>query len=212
MKVRSLCCQLFAVFTLWLGAAVPAMAHPGHPHGTEEVDEFEKSAFTAAVQHPFTGVDHALAALAVGAIAFAGRCRLGSRSATAFLLSLSGGLALGRAGLTLPGMEQGLAASVILAGVALAGFNRVKAPVILAVGALVGLWHGVAHGSEMAVSVNTWAYGAGMVAGSALLVALGAAMAYGFTTLSKHPLPLFERVAGASFSLAGLWLLAGTFP
>ena len=70
----------FLVVIIALGFSAEAWAHPGHPHPVEEVDEFDDEAFMSALVHPFTGLDHLVVMLAVGAASFLSRRLLGTCS------------------------------------------------------------------------------------------------------------------------------------
>jgi urease accessory protein len=123
--------------------------------------------------HPFGGLDHVLAMVAVGAFA----AHLGGRARwlvpASFVLMMATAGLLGMAGFGLPFVEAGIALSVIVLGTALA--FRLRLPVAAAM-ALVGIFavfHGHAHGTEMPETVAGLAYGLGFVAATALLHAAG---------------------------------------
>jgi urease accessory protein len=153
---------LIAILTLL--SATPAFAHAGH-------------GITSGFLHPFLGWDHNVAMLAVGAWG----ATLGARAVwavpLAFVSAMIVGGVVGMSGIELPYVETIILASVIvLAGFAVA---RVKMPVwsgIMIVG-LFALAHGFAHGSEMPALANAWIYGAGFVAATSLIHALGAVAA-----------------------------------
>ncbi len=141
-------------------AALPlvAAAHPGHG---------EASSFAQGFAHPFTGVDHLLAMLAVGvwsALVFERRAWLLPLTFAAMLLAgaLWGVQPLGW-------VEPAIAASLLCVGLLVA--TGLALP--LALGALLvggfALAHGAAHGSELAHGPAF----AGMVLASALLHAAG---------------------------------------
>src|SRR5262249_38289281 len=117
-----------------------AFAHPaiGDAHG-----------FVQGLAHPLGGFDHILAMVAVGVFAW----QLGGRALwavpTTFVLVMALGGILGITGVAVPGVEIGIAASVIVLG-AIVAF-RVKASVALAMGvvAVFAIFHGHAHGTEM---------------------------------------------------------------
>jgi urease accessory protein len=149
------------IATLAVLSATPAFAHAGH-------------GIQSGFMHPFLGWDHLLAMLAVGAWG----ATLGARAIwavpAAFVGMMVVGGALGMAGINLPFVEIMIFAS----GFVLAGFvaARVKMPVwtgMVIVG-LFALAHGHAHGAEMPELVNPWVYGAGFVAATSLIHALGA--------------------------------------
>ncbi|MGR4068525.1 HupE/UreJ family protein [Billgrantia sp. C5P2] len=130
-----------------------AMAHPGHehPHG----------GVVAGLSHPLLGFDHLLAMLAVGLWSL--------RQSRAFSLAApllaAGGMLLGAglawAGFALPGVEFGIAMTVLLAGVMIAALVKVPAAIGAGVVVLFMLFHGHAHGSEMPHGASMLAYLAG---------------------------------------------------
>ncbi|GAB7530700.1 HupE/UreJ family protein [Pseudomonas sp. 3A(2025)] len=172
-----------------------AFAHPGH----------SDNGLIAGLGHPLGGLDHLLAMLAVGLWAAqqsgAARWALPVTFVGALLV---GGL-LGFAGLQLPALESGIAASVLALGLAVA--LAVRPPLVLAViaTAIFALFHGVAHGLELPEMSSAWSYAAGFVAATAALHAAGYAVV---RYLPQAAAPLV-RVAGAASAMAGAWLLAG---
>ena len=156
--------------TLSLLSATPAFAHAGHGIGS-------------GFMHPFLGWDHLLAMLAVGAWG----ATLGTRAVWAVpaafvaMMIVGGGLAM--TGVNLPFVEvMILASGFVLAGFAIA---RVKMPLWsgMAIVGLFALAHGHAHGAEMPALANAWIYGAGFVAATSLIHALGAIAAFGVMKL-----------------------------
>lgn len=129
--------------------------------------------FAVGFIHPFTGLDHLAAMVAVGLwAALAAPQRVWSLPA-AFMAVMALGAALGVAGVPLPDMETGIAASVLLLGGLLTTMARL--PLVSAV-ALVGLFallHGFAHGREMAADVDFAVYAAGFVAATGMLHLFG---------------------------------------
>lgn len=140
-------------------AAAPALllvaglsvAHPGH-------DAAHGGGFAAGLTHPLLGLDHLLAMFAVGlwSLRQARSLRL-----MAPVLAI-GGMLLGAtfswAGLQLPGVEFGIAMSVLLAGVLVAALARVPAVLGGAAVMLFMIFHGHAHGGEMPHGVSALAY------------------------------------------------------
>ncbi|MEY9558552.1 HupE/UreJ family protein [Sinorhizobium fredii] len=121
-------------------AALPcqALAHSGdHFHGVE-----------SGFLHPFSGLDHLLALVAVGLIA----ARLGGsalwRLPLAFVSAMVSGAAYALTGVTVPLVETAIITSVVLLGAAL--IANANMPVALAVtgAATFGFFHGFAHGTE----------------------------------------------------------------
>ena len=147
--------RIALVATLTLLSASPAFAHAGH-------------GITSGFLHPFLGWDHLAAMLGTRAI---------WAVPVAFVSMMIVGGGLGMAGFALPFAETMILASVLV----LAGFvvARVKMPLWsgMAVAGLFALAHGFAHGAEMPALANAWVYGAGFVAATALIHALGAVAA-----------------------------------
>ena len=175
---------------LILFSCAEALAHPGHPHPPEEVDEFDVEAFFSSAVHPFTGLDHLLTMLAVGALACARR--LGA-AGLAFVGAVGAGFATG-----LASPAWLLAVSLILAGWFLWKGPPLAKPWIWVAVATIGFLHGGAHASGM----TGLAAGMGLCAGTMAGVCLGGAAALGLRALS----PVTLRFAGASLALIGLLL------
>lgn len=166
------------------------------------------SGFPHGFGHPISGLDHILAMVTVGLLAF----QLGGRALwlvpAAFVGLMAVGGALGLAGVGMPFVELGIAASVIVLGAAVA--LNLRAPVAAAA-ALVGffaLFHGHAHGTEMPEDAGGLAYALGFSLATALLHAAGIAAGFGLGRLAGRT-PLLMRGAGALVSLAGVGILAG---
>lgn len=182
----------------------PAWAHPHHVHapGLEH-------GLAAGFFHPLLGLDHLLAMFAVGLLA----AQLGGRAIwvlpAAFLgLMLVGG-GLGMVGLGLPGLEIGIAVSVVALGVALAAGK--KYPLVAAAVAvgLFGVMHGHAHGMEMLGMTAPVLYGIGLFTATAGLHLTGLGLGLMFLHLQRDPYII--RVSGAAISLAGLLILLKPF-
>jgi urease accessory protein len=169
-----------------------AQAHPGH--GPAD--------FATGLIHPFTGLDHLLAMVAVGlwAAQLGGRARwlLPGTFVAAMLLGAIGGIA----GLPPAGAEWGILASVFILGLALAAALRPPLWIGLAAVAAAGGCHGIAHGAEMPPGAASLEFLAGMVAATALLHALGV----GAGTLATRQGRLL-RWAGAGVIAGGFGLL-----
>jgi len=190
MKVRTAVRAGAAV--LGLLVAWGAEAHPLHDAG----------GWVAGFAHPFLGWDHLLAMIAVGLWA----AQLGGRALwilpATFVSVMVCGALLAVAGLALPHVESGIAASLLALGLLVAFAARLP----LAVGAaLVGafaLFHGHAHGSELPAMTSAWAFGAGFVVATALLHLVGIG-------IGRSARAQAVRIAGGSLALFGLSLLTG---
>lgn len=171
-------------------AAPAAFAHTFGAHGAD---------FAEGLAHPFLGLDHLLAMLAVGGWA----AQLGGaalwRVPLAFLAAMAGGALLADAFAGAAWLEAGVAASVLALGALVA--LRLRLPgwaAMLAVG-LFASFHGFAHGLEMPQAASPWAYGLGFLTATAGLQGLGLALGrFGWAA----------RVGGVAIAAAGLVLLA----
>lgn len=145
-----------------------AHAHPGHAGHEGDIDW--------GLAHPFTGIDHLLAALAVGL--WAGLRTGASRflPLAIFLgsaaLGMMGGLATG----AFTGLETALAATVLLCGSSLAGGFRMSGPLACSVAAACAFVHGWAHGAEAPATGSAIAL-VGVAIGTAAICAIGLGVA-----------------------------------
>lgn len=169
----------------------------------------ETGGFAHGFMHPVLGLDHVLAMVMVGVLAW----QMGGKATwlvpASFVLVMALGGALGAAGIAIPFVETGIALSIVVFGVIVA--LGVKAPVAVAM-ALVGLFavfHGHAHGSEMPETVAGLAYAAGFMAATALLHALGVGAGVGLGKLGERHGPAIVRIAGGMVAAAGLGILTG---
>ncbi|PWC36075.1 HupE/UreJ family protein [Azospirillum sp. TSO35-2] len=147
--------------------ALPAAAHPGHA---------ADAMFLQGFLHPLSGIDHLLTMVAVGVWAAQNGGRAVWLLPAAFVAMLAGGAALGMAGVELPAVEAGIAASVAVLGLLVALNKRV--PVIAGM-ALVGAFavlHGHAHGAEMPEAAQPLLYGLGFIVSTVLLHGVGIAI------------------------------------
>jgi urease accessory protein len=175
--------------------AGPALAHTGvgAVHG-----------FGAGLLHPLFGVDHVLAMVAVGLWAglTGGRARFAYPLAFVGMMVLSG--LWGMSGAALPGVEIGIAVSVVVLGLAIA----LRATPPLAAGAaacaIFAIFHGHAHGAELPQGSSGLGYALGFVLATAALHGAG----LGLAGLLAARAPLLARVAGGGLALAGVAILA----
>jgi len=178
-----------------LALAGTASAHPGHDtHG-----------LLAGLEHPL-GADHLLAMLAVGvwsAVAFKGAQR--ALGPLAFLVAMSIGATLGVAGLGVPFVESSIAASVVLMGAMLVFARRLSPPVGLALVAVAGALHGIAHGAEIPAGSGFASYAAGFLLTTTLLHVVGLATGMRLARARDGLL----RIAGSSLAAVGVLMLVG---
>jgi urease accessory protein len=162
--------------------------------------------FAWGFAHPFGGIDHILAMVTVGILAW----QLGGRALAlvpaTFVLVMAAGAALGMARLPLPLVEIGITISVIVLG-GMVAFTR-NAPIAIAVGlvGLFALFHGHAHGTEMALNTDAGAYAAGFILATALLHVAGIALGCAMGRIADNRAAY--RLGGSLVALAGLALLS----
>ena len=192
MLARSLAAAILLIPTA-------AFAHTGHGDGHGLVHGFA---------HPLGGLDHILAMVTVGLFAW----QLGGRALwlvpASFVLMMAAGGAAGMAGIPMPLVEFGIAASVIVLGTIVA--IGIKTPVAVAMG-LVGafaIFHGYAHGAEMPVDASGVSYAAGFVLATALLHATGIALGMGIGRLSNVYGRVGYQVSGGLVAAIGALILA----
>jgi len=184
--------RILTLSGLMLACSVPAFAHTGT--GWHEHD------LVAGLAHPFGGIDHVLAMLAVGFwAALAGRqARL--VWPLGFVFCVAAGALLGVMGLSLPVTEVMIAASVAGLGLVVALGWQASVLAGLSLCALFGLAHGMAHGTEMPADANGLVYALGFLAATGVLHACG-------LVLGLKATPLFGKVAGVSLAVVGAGLL-----
>jgi len=172
-------------------AGMPALAHTGF---------HEASGFGAGFLHPFGGLDHALAMVAVGLFA----ALLGGRALWAipasFVSMMLVGGAMGLTGVEVPAVEIGIVASVVVLGVILALGYRCLISVAMGLTGMFAVFHGYAHAVEIPAGASAALYCLGFAAASALLHGAGVALGL---ALGHRPM---IRVTGALISVAGLVL------
>ena len=169
----------------------PAFAHiGGHAGG-----------FTNGLAHPFYGLDHVLAMVAVGLWASQlGRPAVWLLPLT-FPVVMVMGAVVGWSGVTLPWLETGIAATVIALGAVIAFALRPSVAVSAALIGLFALFHGFEHGATLPPHGTPLLYGAGFVLATLLLHAVG----LGLGLLVRYPVAL--RMAGGAIAAIGVVLL-----
>lgn len=171
-----------------------AAAHPGHG----------AAGFLAGVVHPLGGADHLLAMLAVGL--YAARQVGAARWAlpAGFLVAMVVGAGLAPAGMMLPGVELGIAASVLVLGLLIATLARRPLVLILPLVAVFALFHGYAHGTEAGAS-SFPSYAAGFTLATGLLHGTGYLLARWLP--ERAWARALRRVVGGVIAGAGVVLL-----
>jgi urease accessory protein len=156
--------------------------------------------FWGGFTHPIFGPDHVIAMVAVGLWgAFLGQPAIWLLPVV-FPLVMAFGGALGVAGMSLPGVETGIAISAIMLGGMVAFAAK---PPLWVAAVLVGafaIFHGHAHGAELPIGADAVAFSMGFVVATGMLHLVGIT----FGGLSHWPAGRAAvRVAGGVISLLG---------
>jgi urease accessory protein len=185
---------LGAAFAVW---DLPAEAHLLNASNAGWVQGFE---------HPFSGLDHILAMVAVGAwAAQTGRPALWVLPVVFPLAMAVGGL-LGVVGVPVPGIEAGIAASVLSLGLLIAFQAKPPLALSIALVTLFAIFHGHAHGTELPQAASPVLYGLGFVIATAILHLIGLSIGY-VMRLPKGMVAI--RLGGGAIAVAGVALLLG---
>lgn len=186
--------RLLAVAPLALGSGL-ALAHPGH--GAEQ------GGLVAGLTHPWLGLDHLLAMVAIGLWSL----RQGALVRTAVPWLALGGMVVGASiaalGLSLPGVESAIALSVLLAGIMVASLVRLPSTLGMALVVAFMLFHGYAHGSEIPAGSSLVAFFIGFAI-STLLITWGARRLGGWLGSRENPA---LRVLGAAIAACGAFFM-----
>lgn len=176
--------------------AFPALLH-AHTQGAPIYD------CASGLAHPFHGWDHLLALVAVGlwAAQLGGAARW--QVPVAFAGAMACGAALGTAGSLPAGVETIVVTSILILGLLTAAARRPRVALGVALVALLGLGHGLAHGAEMPPGATAAGYGAGLVLATVALQTVGFAVGHAARRTSAS----LPRALGAACAAAGCVLL-----
>jgi len=185
----------------WIALALLGMSGVAQAHtlGLPHMD------FATGLAHPLSGLDHLLAMVAVGLWA----AQRGGRALwlvpLTFVLTMAAGGVIGFLGLSLPYVELGIASSVLILGILVALASRLSLAASMALVGLFAIFHGYAHGAEMAVEASALWYSLGFMLATATLHASG----IGVALAARQGLPArLLRVGGAAIAASGVLLLA----
>ena len=184
------------IFVVAMLVASNAWAHPGH---------FASATLASGFAHPWLGLDHSLAAAAVGLWASAQQTGSRWRAPALFVTSMIVGALSGQAFGAPPIAEVGIAGSLVLLGALLLAGARLAPTLSLAAIAVFGMVHGLVHGAE--APAGAWpAYLAGLATGTMLLHGVGIAGGH----VIRRQVPRLWPALAIACSVVGAWLLATT--
>jgi urease accessory protein len=195
MKSRSRFFQLSSALLLLPSAA---FAHPGHDGGHDLSWDF-----SGGFAHPLFGLDHLIAILAVGlwAAKVGGRTRWLIPATFVSVMALAA--AFGQHGVVPAGMEQMIAASLLVFGLMIAMAKRLPLAAGIGLTALFAAFHGFAHGAEIPDGSNGLSYGLGFIAATVLLLVTGLTLGL----LTSRQSSWFTKAAGAGIAAVGAVML-----
>jgi urease accessory protein len=181
------------VLSLTMLAYIPtAGAHSMRTEGT---------GFIIGLAHPFMGLDHLLAMIAVGIWA----AQIGGSAVWRLPLSFIAMMAIaalfGASGYGLPTLEPMIAGSVVLLGLMVVFAIRLPVNLSMLLVGLFAVFHGYAHGLEMPQASSAFLYGSGFVLATALLHLIGIGL--GKVAYRQH---LLSRLSGTIITVTGLYL------
>lgn len=184
-------------FVVFASLSATAFGHPGHSH-----EVAVGGGLLAGFLHPLLGLDHLLAIVTVGLLS----AQLGGRAryaipGTFLACMLLGGL-LGMQGFAFAGVEYGIAASLVVLGLAVAFRRSLHLAIPMAMAGLFGAFHGHAHGTEMPHIASPALYAVGFVAATLGLHVCG--LGLGSLGEANKQGSFALRLAGAAVAIAGL--------
>jgi len=163
--------------------------------------------FSAGLLHPVLGFDHLLAMVSVGVVS----AQIGGRSIWLIPLifvsaMLMGGMT-GIYGIPIPyfSIEQGIAASVLILGLAIAADRSVPVILISLFVGFFGIFHGHAHGLEMPENALPVLYITGFICGTASLHILGVII--GLLSKKSSQTSLLLRFVGSAIAGIGVSIM-----
>lgn len=169
------------------------------------IEQGQAAGFLSGLEHPWSGLDHILAMIAVGLWG----AQLGVPALwllpITFPMMMSIGAFMGLIGVAVPGIEIGIALSAIVLGIMVLGELRPKLMVAAVLVGIFAIFHGHAHGTELPEGQSGLLYSMGFV------IATGVLHGVGITIGVIHRWPLGKQIlrgTGAIIALMGtvfLW-------
>ena len=202
-KVRERRVMKYSIQRLVFAFLVLTLPSFAHAH----VGAGEASGWMHGLSHPFGGLDHVCAMIAVGLWAAQMGGRAVWRVPLAFVCVMMPGGLLGMAAIPVPFSEAGIIMSLLGLGVLIAAAVRLPLPVSIAMVGVFAVFHGYAHGSEIPQSASGLGYAAGFAVATALLHLSGTGTALFLKRLGRARL---LRAAGGAVAVCGgyLWFVA----
>ena len=174
------------------------------PSAHAHVQQGQAVSFVTGLEHPWSGLDHVLAMIAVGLWG----AQLGNPAIwilpITFPLMMSLGAMMGLLGVPLPGIEIGIAVSAIVLGLMVLGEVRPKLAVSVIVVGCFAVFHGHAHGTELPAGQSGMLYSMGFVIATGCLHGIGIVIGL----IHRWPIGnLALRGSGAFIAAMGVFFL-----
>ncbi len=178
---------------------LPAMLFPLAALGHTGTGLFH--GFQSGLIHPFSGLDHLAAMIAVGLWA----AQLGGRAIwlvpASFVTAMTASGLLAMSFIQVPFFEGGITISLLMLGLLVAATIRLPLWMSASIVAVFAVFYGYAHGAELPQNADAVWYAAGFVFSTASLHLLGIALA---RLSMKHNPAHWPRFAGFTVLLCGL--------
>ncbi len=160
-------CTRFLISAVILFWASSAYAH---------VEQGQAAGFLTGLQHPWSGLDHILAMIAVGLWG----AQLGNPALwvlpVTFPMVMAFGAMMGLLGIPVPGIEVGIAVSAILLGIMVLAEVRPNLAIAAVLVGFFAIFHGHAHGTELPPGQSGLLYSMGFVIATGVLHGVGIAI------------------------------------
>lgn len=192
LRARYLCSLLLVA-----GIIMPVLAHA-------HIEQGQATGFFTGIEHPWSGLDHILAMIAVGLWG----AQLGNPALwvlpIAFPMMMAVGAMMGLLGIPLPGVEIGIALSAILLGLMVLIDARANLVVATLLVGFFAIFHGHAHGTELPAGQSGLLYSMGFIFGTGCLHGVGILIGM----IHKYPIGKWVvRGAGAFIMSMGCFFL-----
>lgn len=172
------------------------------------VERGQSAGFRSGFEHPWSGLDHILAMIAVGIWG----AQLGAPAIwllpVTFPMVMAFGGFLGLIGVPLPGAEIGIALSALLLGIMVCTEAQPNLFVAAIIVGVFGLFHGYAHGTELPPGQSALLFSMGFVIATGCLHALGITMGMVHRWATGK---VALRGIGAVIAISGLYFLWEAF-
>ena len=174
------------------------------PSAQAHVEQGQAAGFVTGLEHPWSGLDHVLAMIAVGLWG----AQLGNPAIwvlpITFPMVMSFGAMMGLLGIPLPGIEIGIAVSAILLGVMVLGEVKPNLYIAAVMVGVFAIFHGHAHGTELPPGQSGLLYSMGFVIATGVLHGIGIIIGL----IHRWPAgKLALRLTGAFIAVMGVFFL-----